>query len=112
MEQRSSWEANVAKLVKKLSLQYSQQPATPTLHKAGWIQVTPSHSIPSKSILILFWNQRLSISQDNSICIAKDYGLDKPGSIPNGGKKFSLLYSIQTWTGAHAASYLMLIPWR
>jgi hypothetical protein len=36
-----------------------------------------------------------------------DYGLESPGSILSGGKRVSLLYSIQTGTGGHSASCQM-----
>jgi hypothetical protein len=35
------------------------------------------------------------------------YGLDSRGSIPGRGKRFSLLHSVQTGSGAHPASYPM-----
>jgi hypothetical protein len=42
-------------------------------------------------------------STDSSVGIANDYGLNGPGSIP--GSAFFFLYSIQTDSGAHPASY-------
>jgi hypothetical protein len=38
--------------------------------------------------------------------IATGYGLDGRGSIPDGGKRFSL-HSVQTGSGAHPPSYSM-----
>jgi hypothetical protein len=44
-------------------------------------------------------------SRDNSVGIAKDYGLVRRDSIPSRGKRFSLLHSVQTGCGAHRPSY-------
>jgi hypothetical protein len=47
------------------------------------------------------------ISSDSSVNIATAYGLDRRGLIPSRGKRFSLLHSVQTGSGAHPASYPM-----
>jgi hypothetical protein len=46
-------------------------------------------------------------SWDSSVCIAMGYRLDSRGSIHGRGKRFFLLQSIQTDSGAHSASYTM-----
>jgi hypothetical protein len=46
-----------------------------------------------------------TLSQDSLIAIGMSYGQDGWGLIPSRGKRFSLLHSIQTSSGAHPASY-------
>jgi hypothetical protein len=48
-------------------------------------------------------------SRDNSVDTAMGYGLDGRGSIPERGKRFFLLHSVQTGSGANPASYPMVI---
>jgi hypothetical protein len=51
--------------------------------------------------------------QISSVCIAIGYELDGWGSIPDRGKRYFLLHSVQTGSGAHPASYtthLHLMP--
>jgi hypothetical protein len=37
-----------------------------------------------------------------------DYGLDDRGSIPDRGRGFSSIFCVQTGSGAHPASYLVV----
>jgi hypothetical protein len=45
-----------------------------------------------------------SESLDVSVVIATNYGLDGWGSIPDIGKKFSLLHNVQKGSGVHPVS--------
>jgi hypothetical protein len=47
------------------------------------------------------------VTKGCSVSITTDYRMDGRGSIPGRGKRFSLLWSVQTGSGAHPASYLM-----
>jgi hypothetical protein len=44
---------------------------------------------------------------DGSVGTATGYELKNRDSIPDSGKRFSLLHSVQTGSGAHTASYYM-----
>jgi hypothetical protein len=46
-------------------------------------------------------------SRDSSVGIETGYGLDDWGLIPNRARNLSLLYSVQTGSWAHSASYPM-----
>jgi hypothetical protein len=47
------------------------------------------------------------MSWDTSVGIATGYGFDSRGLIPGRGKRCSVVYSLQTGSGAHPASYPM-----
>jgi hypothetical protein len=46
-------------------------------------------------------------SRDRSVRISTGYEMDGRGSIPGKTRDFTLLYSVQTGSGAHQASYPM-----
>jgi hypothetical protein len=46
-------------------------------------------------------------SRNSSVSVVTDYGLYGRGSISGRGKRFSLLHSAQTGSGAHLAPYTM-----
>jgi hypothetical protein len=47
------------------------------------------------------------MSRDNSVGIATGYELDGRGWIPDRGRDFSLLHSVQSGSGAHLTSHAM-----
>jgi hypothetical protein len=56
-----------------------------------------------------FVTQWLKMSRDSAVGIATYYALDGRGSIPNRGKKFSPLHSLQTDSGTHTGP--ILVQW-
>jgi hypothetical protein len=64
-----------------------------------------SHNLPTVLLSIAgAYTLNCTVSSDDSVGIAKDYGLDGRGSIPGRGKRFSLLQGVQTGCGAYTAS--------
>jgi hypothetical protein len=85
----------------------SNHSALPVTGRSGNAVVFPQQQLDMFSHLSPRSFRISQLSGKISFATWKGYGLDGPGSIPGSARYFYLLYSVQTGSGVHPASYPM-----